>query len=134
MQQKPTLPEYPKWFTVFFWIYLGILVSAKYIFEIKPESQSLIYSMLAFALILSIFFASRGYIRDLNKYEILFLCWQISNLEGWIRYHEKDLKDGQPWFDRQDPSEWEFDNKYSIRSCQETLDELKQKLEEKMQK
>jgi hypothetical protein len=130
--EKPSLPDYPKWLTPFLLIYLFAVLSSKYLINIKIDNEFIQYLIFT-PLVVGIFYADRRYRDDFKKYEISELRWKISNVEGWIRHHEKDLKDGQPWFDEQDPYEWDFDKKYSIRRSQETLEELKQKLEEKIQ-
>ena len=134
MQKKPIPPEYPKWLTTILWIFLVVICSANYIFNIEINREPLEYSLLALPFILSFFFADRSYKRDLKKYEILDLSWKISNVEGWIHYHEKDLKDGQPWFDEENPCDWEFEKKYSIRQSEEKLIGLKEQLEMKTKK
>ncbi|OAI01806.1 hypothetical protein A1353_00890 [Methylomonas methanica] len=129
---KPTRPAYPKWLTPFLWIYFCFVFSFKYLLGVKVDSELVGY-LLFLPPLTGIFVTERRHKRELKKYEILELRWKISNVEGWIRYHEKDLLDGQPWFDEQDPNEWEFDKKYSMRRSEETLEELKQKLEDKLQ-
>jgi hypothetical protein len=129
--ERPSYPKLPEWFVPFVSMYFASILLAKYLLEINIDGFLRYFGFAP--ILISIFMAGRCHMRDFKKYEILKLRWEISNIEDWIRSNENELIDGQPWYDDEDPNNWEFNIKYSIRRKKETLEELQQKLEEKMQ-
>lgn len=126
--KRPQAPRLPKWAAFCGWIAFAIPFAGRWILDL-PFWGGLVVAALPATVY---FMALVMHLQALKRHELDDLRWQIGNLEGWVQFRENELRDGQPWFDDQDPSEWEFEQKYSERQAREKLQELKLLLEKKL--
>lgn len=126
---KPEYPKFPSWAVICGWGLLAILMLGKWLLNIEASVSIL----LAVPLVVIWSLGSFIHFRALKRYEILNLRWRISSAKRTIEACEIDLKEGQPWFDDDDPSDWVFDQKYTARRMAETIETLEEELEQKLQ-
>ena len=125
---RPQKPKFPRWANICGGIALFTILFCRQFLNFEVFESLLISSAPAIAW----FVGCHLQYKAEKAYEISDLKWKISNLQGWILYYEKNLKEGKPWFDYEDHDEWIFNNKYHVRKIQEELEELQNVLDKKL--
>ncbi len=125
-QQQPAKPKLRLWGTVSGWISFGLYAIAKSGYEFSTAESLTLAALPAIPLLVALFILYK----ENRHYEVAPLEWKIRSQRDWIVYHERQLAEGQPWFDDDDPDEWTFEHKRSIANTKDRLAELEVELEQ----
>lgn len=120
-------PTLPRWAKAAGYVGAAAYIAAHYLFDLSKHEAAW-----AAAPAVAIFLAGvwRLYVNE-RQHEVASMEWQIRSARRSIASREAELAEGQPFYDEDDPTEWEFKRKHWIANAQDRIVEFEAKLEQR---
>lgn len=120
----PVAPTFPGWAKVSGFIAFAVYAAGFSLVDLS-RLQAFMLATPAVAAFLVGYWRNR---RNEGRHEIASLEWQLRSARRSIESHEAELAEGQPFYDDDDPSEWEFKRKHWIANARDRILAIEGKL------